>query len=181
MSSCIPGFDELLGSSQRFLLAIANDLLPDDLRAKGGASDLVQQTLTAAVRSEHQFRGQTIGELRAWLRSILLAEAAAFCRRYTGTAAREVRRERQLQAADGQVSWTPEFAALQAEQSERLSAAVDKLPEDFRQAIVLRLEDGLSFAEIGLRLGRSEDAARKLFSRALERLRNRLVSAAQVT
>jgi RNA polymerase sigma-70 factor (ECF subfamily) len=179
MTSHFPPFDEVLGSSQRFLLAVANELLPADLRAKGGASDLVQQTLAAAIRSEHQFRGETVGELRAWLRSILQAETAAFCRRYSGTASRDVRRERQLGTSDNQDTWTPECAALKAEQTQRLAAAVEQLPADFRQAVALRLEDGLSFAEIGVRLGRSEEAARKLYSRALDRLRNRITDVAE--
>jgi RNA polymerase sigma-70 factor (subfamily 1) len=174
MTSHFPPFDEVLGSCQRFLLAVANEAIPDHLRAKGGASDLVQQTLAAAIRSEHQFRGRTVGELRAWLRSILIAEAAAFRRRYSGTAARDIRRECQFEGADTSDSWTPEVAVMQAEQTQRLSAAVNQLPDPFRQAVVLRLEEGLSFAEISAQLGRSEEAVRKLFTRALDRLRGQL-------
>lgn len=173
-----PQFDEVLASCQRFLLAVANDELPADLRAKGGASDLVQQTLAAAIRSEHQFRGGTISELRGWLRAILRSEVAAFRRRYSATAARDVGRELPMDSVTAQDHRTPVAAVLQTEQAQQVSAAVGQLPDDLRQAVVLRLEDDLSFAEIGERLGRSEEAARKLFTRALDRLRGRLTDAA---
>jgi RNA polymerase sigma-70 factor, ECF subfamily len=167
-------FDEVLESCRRFLLAVAIEELPANLRAKGGASDLVQQTLAKAVRSEHQFRGQTVGELRAWLRAILASEAASFRRRYSGTAARDVGREVSFHTATARDDRTPVVVAIRAEQTEHLSTALAQLPVEQRETVALRMEDQLSFAEIGERLGRSEEAARKLFSRALDRLRGRL-------
>jgi RNA polymerase sigma-70 factor (ECF subfamily) len=171
-------FDETLESCRRFLLAVANEELPSDLRAKGGASDLVQQTLAAAIRSEHQFRGQSVGELRAWLRAILRTEVAAFRRRYSGTAARDVGRETSLLEAVAADFQTPIRAAIQVERNQQMADAVGQLPDEYRRAVILRLEDSLSFAEIGRRLGRSEEAARKLFTRALDRLRSPLAALA---
>ena len=167
-------FDDVLESCRRFLLAVANAELPADLRAKGGASDLVQQTLAAAIRSEHQFRGQSVRELRAWLRAILKAEADALRRRYSGTAARDIGREVPWEDPVLAAGETPVLAVIEAERHRHLAAAVEHLPPDSRQAIVWRLEESLGFAEIGRRLGRSEDAARKLFHRALDDLRERL-------
>lgn len=167
--------DDVLESCRRFLLSVATSELPTDLQAKGGASDLVQQTLANAVQSKHQFRGTTLVELRAWLRAILQSEAAVFRRRYLMTAARDVSREVALAASDTQDEHTPVTAAVQAEHSERISAALSQLSNEQQQAVSLRMEDELSFAEIGDRLGRSEDAARKLFTRALNRLRGHLL------
>jgi RNA polymerase sigma-70 factor (ECF subfamily) len=171
-------FDEVLESCRRFLLAIATVELPDDLRAKGGASDLVQQTLAAAIRSENQFRGQTIGELRAWLRAILRSEAAAFRRHFAQTAARDVSLERPLSPLMGQDHQTPLTEVLAKERNRRLSLAIQQLPFDVQQAVILRIEEQLSFPAIGERLGRSEEAARKLFTRGLEHLRGSLSDAA---
>ncbi len=171
-------FDETLESCRRFLLAVANEELPKDLRAKGGASDLVQQTLAAAIRSEHQFRGQSIGELRAWLRAILRSELAAFRRRYCGTAARDVSQELHLNATFAPHTETPIHAAMRAETNQRMADAVEQLPDAYRRAVLLRVDDSLSFAEIGHRLGRTEEAARKLFTRALDHLRGRLTDLA---
>ncbi len=167
-------FDEVLESCRRFLLAVAVEAIPIDLRAKGGASDLVQQTLANAVQSRQQFRGNSLVELRAWLRAILLSEAAIFRRRFTQTAARDVSREVPLDGTISQLSLTPIEAALQGERDQNLSAALMQLSHDQHQAVALRMEGELSFSEIGTRLGRSEEAARKLFTRALQQLRGRL-------
>ena len=50
-------------------------------------------------------------------------------------------------------------------------AAVARLPEDARQVVVLRIDHDLPFAEIGARLGRSAEAARKVYIRAITVLR----------
>jgi RNA polymerase sigma-70 factor (ECF subfamily) len=165
-------FDDALQASRRFLLTIANAELPAGLRAKGGASDLVQEALAAAHHARDQFHGRTLADLRAWLRAILLNELATFRRRYHDTAARDVGREVPLAAGrTGVVHALPLTEMIRREDDRRLAAAVARLPEDARLVVALRTEEGLSFAAIGARLGRSEEAARKLFARALDRLR----------
>jgi RNA polymerase sigma-70 factor (ECF subfamily) len=49
--------------------------------------------------------------------------------------------------------------------------AIDRLPDDYRRVIEARSFDGLSFEEVGARLDRSAEAARRLWVRALDRLR----------
>jgi len=62
---------------------------------------------------------------------------------------------------------------LQARETTRLiEEAVADLPDSMRAALVMRYFEGLSFAEIGLTLGRNEAAVRKRYSRALEELRD---------
>lgn len=163
---------EVLESSRLFLLAIANAELPAALRAKGGASDLVQEALTAAHQSLHQFRGSTTAELWAWLRAILLREMAMFRRRYLDTDARDVNREIPIHTArpeDGAA--TPVAELIRREKTSRLAEAINRLPGDMRTVVVLRSELGLSFAAIGERLDRNEEAARKIFERAMYQLR----------
>jgi RNA polymerase sigma factor (sigma-70 family) len=52
-----------------------------------------------------------------------------------------------------------------------LDTAMDKLSSRDRDAVLLRFFEGRPFAEIGARLGLSEDAARKRVERALDQLR----------
>ena len=66
---------------------------------------------------------------------------------------------------------SPSGVAIEHEQALALRRAVDRLPEEYRRVVVLRFDDGLSFEEIGQLTDRSADAARKVWSRAMERLR----------
>jgi RNA polymerase sigma-70 factor, ECF subfamily len=167
-------FDDILETCRHFLLAIANDELPDDLRAKGGASDLVQETLAAAHRSRLQFRGQTLGDLRAWLRGILLNESAMFKRRYYSTSSRDVAREVPLVpgVALPQSGVPPTEELSRREEYQALAYAVDRLPGEYREVVLLHFEHNLTYSEIGERIGKSEEAARKLCGRALGQLKD---------
>jgi len=57
-----------------------------------------------------------------------------------------------------------------AEERRRVMHAVDELPDDRRQVVLLRFVDGLSSREIGQVMDRSEGAARVLLHRALRDL-----------
>jgi len=66
---------------------------------------------------------------------------------------------------------SPEEAALRADENERYRRGLARLKETERQAIVLRVERGLSYEEVAIKLGkRSPDAARMTVSRAIVRL-----------
>jgi RNA polymerase sigma-70 factor (ECF subfamily) len=56
------------------------------------------------------------------------------------------------------------------ETMQRVEAAFDQLPEDYREAVTLHKLCGLSHAEIAERLGRSEGAVRNLVYRGISRL-----------
>ena len=58
----------------------------------------------------------------------------------------------------------------EAERFERLERVMARLPDDMREVILLRKVDGLDGRETAERLGKSEEAVRKLFSRAMARL-----------
>jgi RNA polymerase sigma-70 factor (ECF subfamily) len=61
------------------------------------------------------------------------------------------------------------------ERAVRLAAALESLPRDYGEVIVLRHLEGLPFAEVAARLGRSQDSVKKLWARALGRLRTELL------
>jgi len=60
------------------------------------------------------------------------------------------------------------------EQAEALRRALERLPDDYRQVVTLRYQEGRPFAEIAERMQRSENAVRKLWFRAIERLQQEL-------
>src|SRR5829696_597984 len=84
---------QALDACRDYLLMVANGGLPDDLRAKGGASDVVQETFLDAYKHADGFDGASAGELLAWLTTILRSRLANFQRDFRGTAKRQVSRE----------------------------------------------------------------------------------------
>ena len=62
---------------------------------------------------------------------------------------------------------TPSQAAIGHEERQRIEAAFDQLPEDYREIITLIRIAKLSHKEAGERTGRSEQASRALLRRAL--------------
>jgi len=167
-------FGRLLEEYRPYLLAIALEELPEALGGKLGASDLVQETMIRGIERATTFQGGTKEELAAWLRSILLNHLANVIKSFQ-TEKRDFARE---QLADsrvvhsGQVS--PSTEALNREQWDLLLAALSRLSDESRQAILLRHRENLTFAEIGARVGKSEEAARKIWSRAVKQLQQEL-------
>jgi RNA polymerase sigma-70 factor (ECF subfamily) len=171
---------QALEACRDYLLLIAQQEMDPNLRAKGGASDIVQETFLEAQRAFENFKGNSDEELRAWLRRILLNNLGDFRRRYRESDMRAIAREVGLGAdgssagvganlpADGS---TPSRHAVEQEATELLMQAIDRLPDDYRQAILLRYREELSFEEIGQRMNRSPAAIRKLWARAVVRLR----------
>jgi RNA polymerase sigma-70 factor (ECF subfamily) len=76
---------------------------------------------------------------------------------------------------------TASTVAVAAERDAKVRAALETLPEDYRQVINWRYQEELSFADIASRMGRSENAVRKLWFRAIERLETVLGGSADGT
>jgi RNA polymerase sigma-70 factor (ECF subfamily) len=174
---------QALEACRAYLLLVANRELEPELQAKAGASDLVQETFLNAQRNFHQFQGASPEELRGWLRAILLNNLGNLRRRYRDTDKRQLARELSLESDDSQDDLkknlaantpSPSDHAVRHEQTAAVEQALARLPEDHRQVIVWRHQENCSFEEIGQRLGRSVDAARMLWWRAIERLQDEL-------
>ncbi len=65
---------------------------------------------------------------------------------------------------------TPGTRAVAAEEAAMLMEAMKQLPQEYRDVIQFRNWDQLSFEDIGNRMGRSPEAVRKLWGRAIKRL-----------
>ncbi len=179
-------FDNFTG----YLSMLAASQVGPRLRRKLDPDDIVQETLLEAHRQFPQFRGQTGRELIGWIRRILAGQIALTLRRYLGTKRRDVRLERECSdyldhSADPYdraliaVEPGPSFAADQREQELLLTGALDRLPRDYREVIVLRQVESLTFGETARRMGRSEDAVQKLWIRALTNLRREFHTSAE--
>jgi RNA polymerase sigma-70 factor (ECF subfamily) len=186
LSAARAGSPQALGAAleayRNYLLLIAEAELDPQLRAKAGASDLVQETFLEAQRDFAGFDGTSDDELRAWLRRLLLNNLANFARRYHADK-RRAAREVPLQPADSSATPggrvpadtpSPSGQAAANEQTDAVQQALARLPDDYRQVLLWRYQEQCSFEEIAQRLGRTANAARKLWARALERLQREM-------
>jgi RNA polymerase sigma-70 factor (ECF subfamily) len=169
---------QLFEACRTYLLLVANRELPSDVRAKVGASDLVQDTFLDCHRSFGLFKGDTEAELLAWLRRILLCNISDFNRRYVQTTKRQIAREIPLEfdgvsrAARKEVatarSATASWQAVVREEAEAVEQAIRRLPDDYRRVIILVHREHRSFAQAAEVLNRSVPTVHRLWLRAVE-------------
>lgn len=170
---------DLIGSCRGYLLSLAQDEMGRDIQAKLGSSDVVQETCIKVANRFEDFRGDSPAELFGWLRTILQNNMHDARRKFRGTEGRDVGREASIDQGKSTFDraaqliadqLTPGSTAAYGEQVDALKLAMQDLPEDYQKVIELRNWDRLPFAEIGQSIGRSEEAARKLWSRAIVQL-----------
>jgi RNA polymerase sigma-70 factor (ECF subfamily) len=177
--------DELIGTYRAYLLLVANEELDPRLLGKVAASDVVQEACAAIAHRFDGFQGSREDEWRAWIRQALLHDLQDARRRYVETAKRDLAREVPLEGSCGEreprhevlaADPSPRSRLIAEEEAALLDAALQRLPEDYRQVIQLRNWELLPFEDIGQRLNRSAEAARKLWARAIEHLQRELES-----
>ena len=172
----------LLQNHRNYLLLIANKELDIEIAGKLGASDVVQESMLKAYKGFEAFEGESKPQLLAWLRKILQNDLNHARRSFKTAKKRSVTNERALQVnssleyplVDPQL--TPQSNAVVLEQSARLNNALSQLPDDYQQAIQLRSFQGLSFEDVGLKMKRTADASRKLWTRAILKLQETIDS-----
>lgn len=172
-----------LESYRSYLRLLARLHLDERLRGKVDPSDVVQQTMLQAHRAWDQYLGATAPERFGWLRQIL-AHTLANVRRDLQRGKRDVRRERdvagmarssaRLEALAVTRQPSPSERLVRDEAVLRLTAALDALSEDQREAVARHYLLGESLAEIGCHLRRSTAAVAGLLQRGLRRLRDLL-------
>lgn len=180
-----PALGRLLELYRAYLVVLARVQIGRRLQGKADASDLVQEAFLGAYRDFPQFRGANEKDFLSWLRGILASLLANLVRHYQGTQRRDVRLERQLAVELDQSSQaldrglvapqsSPSQQAIRREQSVLLAEALRQLPPEWRELLILRHLEGMTFPEIAQRLGRTVDSVRKLWPRALTGLRRLL-------
>ena len=141
------------------------------LRARLESRDILQATFVKSLQHYRDFEGEDSRAFAGWLMRIAeneIRDRADF----HGRQQRDVRREEDV-AAYGEVAERTRSALSRIildEQAERLEAAIESLSDAHREVILLRAFEDLPFPEIGRRLGKSEDASRMLYARAMAAL-----------
>ena len=139
-------------------------------RNEHDAEDLVQEAYLRALRSFDGYRG---GDARAWLLSIVRNTCYTWLRQHRGS--RTAADEDPTDMADDPAA-EPEAQVIRQADGELVRWALEELPVEFREAVVLRELEGLSYKEIadvaGVPLGTVMSRlsrGRKLLERALRR------------
>jgi len=133
------------------------------------AEDVVQEAYLRAFEHYDGFRGQSA---RAWLLTIV--RNTFYSRlRHTGTAGQAAEFDEQIHTPDHSAD-DPESLALKEAASVELADALRELPEEYREAIVLRELEELSYKEIAGIAGVPIGTVMSRLARARDRLRSLL-------
>jgi RNA polymerase sigma-70 factor (ECF subfamily) len=156
--------------------------LSPELRVKESGSDIAQSVCRELLQGLDQFHWRGEEAFRGWLFTAALRKVADRAQHY-GAAKRELGREQAahdaarsaelFQHAAASLS-SPSGHAIAREQAERIGRLFETLGEDEREVLTLARVAGLSRAEIGRRIGKSEGAVRVILHRALAKLSDAL-------
>ncbi len=144
------------------------------LRRKVSASDILQEAYLVALRRVADFEHRGDGSFGRWLARIVELKMREVVRKYAGTDKRGAVAEVSRGARDPTANFaggapTPSQMAMASELRQRAAVAMEKLPPDYREIVRLVQEEGLTMAEAAARMGRSRNAVKHLYGRALSR------------
>jgi RNA polymerase sigma-70 factor (ECF subfamily) len=152
-----------------------------ELRSKLESMDIVQDTLIHALGGLEGFTYKNEGDFVRWLSKIAENELRGNLRKLHADK-RDIRKDLQLDdnrpTTEGGYATiptpvdatTPSVILSQRDELARLEKAIDELKPEYKKVIILTKIDGLSYNEMGKRLGKSDEAVRKLVSRAMAEL-----------
>jgi RNA polymerase sigma-70 factor, ECF subfamily len=166
-----PALDALYTRCAGKLLPLIRLRMGRSLRTELESRDILQAVLLKSFERIRQFEGSAGGSLMAWMARIAENEIRDRAD-YQGRQRRDAARRVPLEAAvdlPGPVRSALTQTILN-EEAARLERALDALPENHRDVILLRQFEELTFPEIAIRLGKSEDACRMMFARAMTAL-----------
>ncbi len=132
------------------------------------AADVVQEASVRALSYFDSFRG---GDARAWLLRIVRNTFYSWLRQNRGEETTPFDEAVHEAAGTGE---NPETSTIQRADRARLQRAIEELPVEFREALVLREIEGLSYKEIAHVAGVPMGTVMSRIARARKLLRDRL-------
>ena len=148
--------------------------LPPGVRHRISVSDVIQETRIAALAKCSTFDDRGEGAFRAWLCGVAEMQVRRTLRHHLGTGKRAAGREvkQNGRGSTAEVAGrgpSPSEVAIAGELHAKALRALASLPEDYREVLQLTQFEGLSLRDAAERMGRSRDATKKLFGRAMVR------------
>ncbi len=144
------------------------------LKRKVSVQDVLQEVRIAAFTHRERFVGSSNVDFERWVAGIAERKVHKVVRWYAGTRRRSLdhevsRPDRQETAHALSPAPSPSQDAIGEETRSQVLEALGSLPDDYREALRLVREQGLSLRDVGKRMGRSYDAAKQLHARAMVR------------
>ncbi len=161
-------FRALVDRESSSVLAVCRHILSDPAEAE----DAAQDAFLTAYRKLGSFRSE--GPLGGWLIRIAMREAHRHGRRRPVTASLDPLIAESLESASSEAAPDPALVLEVHEREQSLRAAVDDLPNHYRDAVRLRYLEDRSYEEIAEATGRPEATVRAHVHRGLLRLRKGL-------
>jgi RNA polymerase sigma-70 factor (ECF subfamily) len=175
---------EILELHRRRLLKMVNLRMDPRLRARLGASDVIQEAFVEVTRRLPAYLADPRMPFFLWLRFLTAERLITAHRRHVLAGRRDARREegpRGVEPTSDALAdrlaaggTTPTEGAVRAEARARVLEAIDGMDPDDRRVLALRHFEELTNVETARELGIEESAASKRYVRALGRLREAL-------
>jgi RNA polymerase sigma-70 factor (ECF subfamily) len=142
-------------------------------REKSEAEDLVQETYLRAVKAANPPAPE--GNLKAWL-FVVMRNAWLNIARHNQNGRRvfEFDSDEQSAGVANDTTSNPHVVYLRKLESEQVRAAIDNLPDAYREIVVLRDLEGFSYQEIATVLNCPAGTVMSRLGRAREKLREAL-------
>jgi RNA polymerase sigma-70 factor (ECF subfamily) len=144
------------------------------IRNDQDAQDVVQEACLRALRSFEGFRG---GDRRAWLLTIVRNSCYTWLQQ-NGLQELTTVFDEEIHTSQ-EHSRSPEALLLEKADARLVRDALEELPPEFREAIVLRELEGMSYKEIADVAGVPVGTVMSRLARARERLQRQLTSSAK--
>ena len=145
----------------------AHGRLPPQSRGMADTEDLIQASLIRALAQLDRFEPRGAGSFLAYLRTILLNQVREEIRRQQARPATVTLEG--FDAAETE-ALSPVEQLAGAERLRDYEAALATLPKPVQELVVMRIEFGMSYAEIGFETGIKPDTVRVKLARALVRM-----------
>lgn len=175
MEDSAEAFEALVAAYERRIFNLLLRMVSDS----DEAADLTQETFVRAYRAFDRFRGDS--QPYTWLYRI----AVNIARDHLAKRKRVRKREIEISAlegdADENTTWeppdtkaNPEDELLKQEMQQQVKLALEQAPADYREILLLREFEELSYEQIAHALGITLEAVRSRLARARAWMRQRL-------
>ena len=136
------------------------------LKSDSDASDVMQSVFLKAMKHFSKLEGMNDAQMKGWLYRV----AVNLCYDIKRKLKKEAPAEELPEVESGREYELPEISAISKDQRERVRAAIDQLPEIYREAVLLHYFSGMGYKDIAALFDTTEGTIKSRISRAKDRL-----------